>query len=318
MKRVFIFGVLLVSIGLAVFFTRANFSEALDGRGAANFNSDFIKGKAIELAQFKPDEAPVEPEIVYLFPGEAGKEVFSDNTKRIVDIFDPKFGAGGIQAVFLAPEYKINDAGRERLIKSFKRGVEGILSEAGIDLAKGDRVDPSLAAEPAAGQEIKITRIVESEVEKQESLPYQTKEIDDPNLERGKTEISDGKVGKKVTTFKVRRENGVEVSRIQISSEIVAKPQDKIIKRGTKIVVLSSLSGRASWTKGATAMRNYKKGTLIRVTNRANGKSVETKVGGRGPQEETGRILDLEKGVFAKIADLDQGTADVLVEEIKQ
>ncbi len=57
-------------------------------------------------------------------------------------------------------------------------------------------------------------------------------------------------------------------------------------------------------------------GTMVRVTNRANNKSVVVKINDRGPFIK-GRIIDLSRSSFAKIADLKVGVIDVTVEVIK-
>jgi len=54
--------------------------------------------------------------------------------------------------------------------------------------------------------------------------------------------------------------------------------------------------------------------TLIKVTNISNGKSVVVRVNDRGPARRLvsqGRIIDLSKSAFAKIADLDKGLIDI-------
>jgi rare lipoprotein A len=51
-------------------------------------------------------------------------------------------------------------------------------------------------------------------------------------------------------------------------------------------------------------------GTRLRVTNQANGKSIQVVVVDRGPWYG-GRILDLSAGAFSKIASLGQGLASI-------
>ena len=53
----------------------------------------------------------------------------------------------------------------------------------------------------------------------------------------------------------------------------------------------------------------------LRVTNRANGKSVIVQVNDCGPYGK-GRVIDLNKKAFQKIADLGAGVINVKVEEI--
>ena len=74
--------------------------------------------------------------------------------------------------------------------------------------------------------------------------------------------------------------------------------------------------GAASWydhTPGTCAHRTIAFGTIVKVTNLANGKSTTCEVADRGPYVE-GRIIDLERGVFAEVAPLSQGVIDVEIE----
>lgn len=60
-------------------------------------------------------------------------------------------------------------------------------------------------------------------------------------------------------------------------------------------------------------------GSVVRVTNKANGKSVTVKINDRGPYIK-GRVLDLSRGAFLKIAPQKQGilkAENVLIEVIK-
>lgn len=309
----------LVSLALTVgFILCVAASTVAKAANQTSFDNDFLISRAIVLANFAPDEISPTPEIRYLMPGEqAASEMQFNHSQKIINIFDPKFGLGGIQAIFVAPKYTVQDGEQALTFSSFKKTVGDILKENGIVLANEDQIDPPVEQSPLANK-ILITRVSVAQIDEFQTLPYQTKTIDDPTLERGTKVVEQtGKEGRKKLTYQVRRENGVEVSRALINQTIETASQDKIIKNGTKIVVLSTLTGEASWTNGVTAMRNYSRGTTIRVTNLTNGKSVVTTVGGWGPQEWTGRILDLDRADFGAIADIGSGTANVLVEEIK-
>ena len=64
------------------------------------------------------------------------------------------------------------------------------------------------------------------------------------------------------------------------------------------------------------AHNSYKFGTKLRVTNVANGKATICKVMDTGAFHRYGRVLDLSKGSFKKIAPLKQGLVRVKVEQI--
>ena len=65
------------------------------------------------------------------------------------------------------------------------------------------------------------------------------------------------------------------------------------------------------------ASNTYKFGTKLRVTNKENGKSVVVKVTDRGGFSKLGRVIDLSKGAFTKIASLKRGIITVIIEEVK-
>lgn len=63
------------------------------------------------------------------------------------------------------------------------------------------------------------------------------------------------------------------------------------------------------------ASMDYKFNTPLKVTNLENGKSVICRVNDRGNfKKKYGRIIDLSKGAFSKIADLKQGLVKVRID----
>ena len=76
-------------------------------------------------------------------------------------------------------------------------------------------------------------------------------------------------------------------------------------------------SGVASWfgAPAATcAHRTLPFGTMVRVTRLHNGASASCKVDDRGPTLETGRLIDLSKDTFEKLAATEAGLIDVRIE----
>ena len=65
------------------------------------------------------------------------------------------------------------------------------------------------------------------------------------------------------------------------------------------------------------ASNSHKMGTKLKVTNKANGKSVIVKVNDTGGFKKYGRTLDLSRGAFAKIADINQGLIKIKISIIK-
>jgi len=57
--------------------------------------------------------------------------------------------------------------------------------------------------------------------------------------------------------------------------------------------------------------------SILEVTNQANGKSVEVRVNDLGANKKLGRIVDLTKEAFSRIAELDEGLITVEVEIVR-
>lgn len=66
------------------------------------------------------------------------------------------------------------------------------------------------------------------------------------------------------------------------------------------------------------AMWNVPFGTLVRVTNVENGRSIVVRITDRGPARRfrQKRAIDLTRGAFAEIAPLRQGLVPVVVEQL--
>jgi rare lipoprotein A len=64
------------------------------------------------------------------------------------------------------------------------------------------------------------------------------------------------------------------------------------------------------------AVMDYPFGTMLKVTNINNSKFVLVRVNDTGNFKKYGRIIDLSKGAFAKIANLKQGVITVKIEVV--
>jgi rare lipoprotein A len=93
----------------------------------------------------------------------------------------------------------------------------------------------------------------------------------------------------------------------------------------------NSLQGYASWYgesqrtasgerfdkhKMTAAHRTLPMGTMVRVTNQRNGKSVVVRINDRGPYGP-GRIIDVSEAAARQLGMIDAGTAPVTLEVVK-
>ncbi|NME34972.1 septal ring lytic transglycosylase RlpA family protein [Fusobacterium sp. FSA-380-WT-3A] len=66
------------------------------------------------------------------------------------------------------------------------------------------------------------------------------------------------------------------------------------------------------------ASNEYPFGTVLKVTNKENKKSIKVVVIDRGGFEKYGRKLDLSKAAFSKIASLDKGLVNAKIKVVSQ
>lgn len=198
--------------------------------------------------------------------------------------------------------------------------VRDAIAEANITLSPVDKVAPETTSLLSTNLDIKITRINFEEVKVDEDIPFSTIEKEDNTVMwRQKAVKQQGEKGTKEKTYKVTFTNGKETNRVLLSSQITKQPTPEIDVVGTKIVVGKTQSGAATWYVNGddltAASLEFAHGKYLRVTNRANGKSVIVQVNDSGPYGK-GRVIDLNKKAFAKIADIGAGVINVKVEEI--
>lgn len=85
-------------------------------------------------------------------------------------------------------------------------------------------------------------------------VDFQTEYVDDPSLDVGKEIVkTEGVKGKKVTTYTVTYTDGVETNRMISKEEVIPKPINRIISRGTKSrQTTPTTDNQAGGTKGNT------------------------------------------------------------------
>lgn len=333
MKKIILQSSLIVVVLIIIFL----FSKTSYG---SNFNNDtnLIKGERAEEIDGMLHKveylygSPLFYDLDSMLDG-LGVEVYPED--RLAVFPDPSFGLGSKIVLQRANVVVINDAGQEKIYRTWKTTIQAVLEENGIEVGEKDIIEPDKESRLLAfhssrniiareGREeptpviaqVTITRVAETELKEYQSIDYQVITKKDPELEKGKTRIGQyGQKGSKELTYAIRRENGQEVSRQLISSEIVRQPEDKIIYEGTKIVIYGT--GTATWYDwigGMTAASNsLSYGTKVRVVNLANGKSVEVTVVDHGIRSSA--IIDLSAEAFSQLAPLGQGRISVRLEK---
>jgi uncharacterized protein YabE (DUF348 family) len=211
--------------------------------------------------------------------------------------------------------------GRRRDVVSNASTVGDVLRQAGIRVGPADRVTPGLSAYPTPDMHVRIVRVKQVVEERRLQIPFTHREVRDPKLEKGLRRVrQQGAEGVKVRRYATMLENGKPIARRLLSEKVARKPRDEIMAVGTGQPSFHggghSQEGLASWYHFAglgAAHRSLPIGTVVRVTNLANGRTVNVVIRDRGPFVD-GRVIDLSDAAFSEIAPLAAGTALVKVE----
>lgn len=198
--------------------------------------------------------------------------------------------------------------------------VKEALQERGIELGTFDILTPALPSALAAQQDISLVRVRVEEEMRTKEIPFKTIAKEDDKMGWQEKKVTQkGIPGTKSITERVSYHDDKEVGREVIGEEITTEPTEEIVTQGTYVKVGKKHKGAASWyahTGTLSAANPWMPiGSYAKVTNTANGKTVIVRINDRGPFVP-GRIIDLDKVAWQKIASLGAGVINVRVEEV--
>ncbi|WP_327384939.1 ubiquitin-like domain-containing protein [Streptomyces sp. NBC_01207] len=125
--------------------------------------------------------------------------------------------------------------GRERAIRTNAATVREALDQAGITLQDQDTTSVPPTDFPRDGQTVTVLRITGAREVREERIPYETEQVEDPELFAG-TEVVErvGRPGARRVTYSLRTVNGVRQTPRPIADEVVREPVTQLVKVGTK------------------------------------------------------------------------------------
>lgn len=241
-----------------------------------------------------------------------------DAADRVTTFPDPNLGIGSQIRIYRAPLLTIDDAGKRYSVRSWAKTVGALALERRLNLADQDATNLTPTAEITSNDVLKITRVSVATVETVQPIAFSIVQSASGELERGVQQIQQaGQNGTRQLTYRLKRENGQEVSRSLIDTRILKEPLSQIVMNGTKVSNYGS--GGASWYGGVApltaANKELPKGTKVSVVNLANGKSVVVTIDDRGPFVG-GRVIDLSPDAFSQIASLGTGVVQVRMDKV--
>lgn len=250
------------------------------------------------LVENKPvvTEQPARPYIVEAYSPDGARSTYSGASKsqdpftiaseikanpykedKFTAFPDIKMGIGSKITIYRAPEYFIVDGKKKIQRRSWVTTVGDLLREANISLGDDDKINFAESTELELGMNINIIRVAITNIKNTEPIDFKIVKKEDKTLDKGKTKVQQkGQVGTRTLTYRLVREDGVEISRKLINNEISVAPVDEIQIIGTKPVITgwckyNDLVLDASIKNGLDPDRLC---NLMRVESRGNADSV--------------------------------------------
>jgi uncharacterized protein YabE (DUF348 family) len=214
----------------------------------------------------------------------------------------------------------VHDGRAEQVITNAST-VARLLRELGIKLGKQDRVIPPLSARPSTDMTVRVLRVGLRKEVKTYTVDHATLLRHDRDLEYGMRKVvQEGRDGMRRVVTKVRYVDGKAVARTVLATRWLRTPRARVIAIGSGypgcVCNRGTQTGKATWygeADGLTAAHpTLPFGTVVRVTNLANGRWVNVTIRDRGPYGD-GRIIDLSDEAFRRIASLYTGVISVRI-----
>ena len=248
------------------------------------------------------------------------KNIALSEYDQIFPALDTRIFPGTNIQINRAVKIKIEVDGKEIESYTTAKNISNAISENGIALGRLDKIAPDKFSSLENNLEIIITRINVEEKAIQEDIDFKTTVKNDNKLGwREKKIETPGVKGTKEVLYKITYKNNREISRVKLSQKIIQEPITQVETQGTYIKTGKADKGQATWYayQGGmfAASTTIPKGEYAKVTNVATGKSIIVQINDYGPQGK-GRIIDLDKVAFAKIASLGVGVIGVKVERV--
>ncbi len=194
--------------------------------------------------------------------------------------------------------------------------VRELLSAMGITPDRDDRVLPSPRTPLKEGMHVRYDAIAFRTRDVRVPIPYTTSTRYTDTLSPGAVRLARAGVdGLMVERTQIKFVNGKAVATVVLSRTVLQEAIAAQRVVGSEQRTQDTQIGEASWYSfapggGFTAAHPWLPfGTVVTVTNIANGETVQVVINDRGPFG--GRIIDLSDEAFARIAPLSQGVCQV-------
>lgn len=167
---------------------------------------------------------------------QAGVQVYPEDNLNLMptENFLTDSSVGERVIVDRATQVSMNLYGTPVTMRTHAETVGDLLKEKNIKLEPGDSVQPQSIEKISDNTQVFIIRKGKQVVSQEQEIPAPKEEVEDENLSYGSTAVrQQGAPGKKIITYEVELQNGVEVGRRVIQEVVSQEPVKQIVAKGT-------------------------------------------------------------------------------------
>lgn len=167
---------------------------------------------------------------------QAGVQVYPEDELQLLptDNFLTDSSIGERVVINRATPINVNLYGTPLAVRTHAKTVGDLLKEKNITLREGDTVQPTAKTPLVANTQVFVIHKGKQIVNQEQDIAMPTETVEDDTLSFGTTAVRQvGTPGKKVITYEVELQNGVEVSRRAIQEIVSVQPVKQVIAKGT-------------------------------------------------------------------------------------
>lgn len=152
----------------------------------------------------------------------------------------------------------LNLYGTPVALRTHAKTVGDLLVEKDIQLNEGDTLQPDPSTPLASNIEVFVTRVGKQIAQVEEAIAAPTEFVEDYTLTLGSTTVKEpGQPGRKLVTYEIEQQNGVEASRRVIQEVVVQQPVRQVVARGRKAPVIAGNRAEIMTAAGIPANQHY-------------------------------------------------------------
>lgn len=167
----------------------------------------------------------------------AGITLHDQDIAKLSPSVDPlNDGAAEVMTIARATGFTFEFYGKTEQAYTRAKTIGGMLSEKKITLGAKDDISPSADTPITAGMTVKLWRNGIQTVTQEEDVAFSIRQVKDTDQEIGYKKVtSPGEKGRRMATYEVTMQNGVEISRKEINSVVIKQSVEQVEIIGSKL-----------------------------------------------------------------------------------